>query len=52
MASACTVLEQLCDVMMERFEQAVDKAVEEGRTGGEEEAEAEEEEDHQMEEID
>ena len=51
MSSACTVLEQLCDVMLERFESAVEKAVKEGRTGVEEE-EVEEEEDHQMEEID
>lgn len=50
MSGACTVLEELCDVMMERFEGAVEKAVREGRTGGE--AETEEEEDHQMEEID
>ena len=52
MVNACTVLEEVCDVMLDRFEQAVEKAVKEGRTGGADEAELEEEEDHQMEEID
>ena len=51
MQSACTVLEEVCDVMLERFERAVEKAAVEGRTGAEEE-EAEVEDDHQMEEID
>ena len=51
MSNACTLLERLCDVMLERFDSAVEEALKEGRTGGGE-AEAEEEDDHQMEEID
>ena len=51
MAAACTILEEISDVILERFEEAVERAVKEGRTGGADEA-IEEEEDHAMEEID